>query len=280
MFLETPEVTVELTATERCGFHKYTFPASGQSHIILDLAHGIGNKPVEEALHVESQDTVSGYRISDGWGGKRAIYFVMQFSKPFESDGIEQNGLKLPNVREGHGKSVKAFFNYKTAANEVVIVKVGISGTSIEGARKNLAAEIPGWDFDAVRKAAVKQWEKVFDAVQIKTFDPHIRKNILRQFILDLPRLRHCSTTWTEPIAATTTKTTPEAKFQNYTTFSIWDIFRAEWPLMTLLQPGRVNDIVQTMLAEYRRAGTTHAAHLAALGQRNLVHDRLPFGGR
>lgn len=92
VFLETPNVTAELTATARCGFHKYTFPASDQSHLILDLAHGIGNTPVEAALHVENQNTVSGYRISDGWGGRRTIYFVMQFSKPFASFGIEQDG--------------------------------------------------------------------------------------------------------------------------------------------------------------------------------------------
>jgi len=107
VYLETPHVTAELTATARCGFHKYTFPASEQSHIMLDLEHGTGNQTVEAALHVENQTTVSGYRISDGWGGRRTIYFVMQFSRPFESAGIEQNGLKLPNVREGQGKSVK-----------------------------------------------------------------------------------------------------------------------------------------------------------------------------
>ncbi|HKW28545.1 MAG TPA: glycoside hydrolase family 92 protein, partial [Verrucomicrobiae bacterium] len=92
VFLETPGVTAELTATARCGFHKYTFPASDQAHLILDLAHGIGNQPVEAALQVESESTISGYRISEGWGGRRAIYFVMQFSRPFESFGIEQDG--------------------------------------------------------------------------------------------------------------------------------------------------------------------------------------------
>jgi len=253
--LETPGVTAELTTSTRCGLHKYTFPAADQSHVILDLEHGVGNNPTEGKLTVESQDTVSGYRFSDGWGGHRAIYFVMQFSKPFASCGIEENDKRLDgDARSAKGKSVKAFFNYKTAAGEAILVKVGISGSSIEGARKNLAAEIPGWDFESVRKAAVKQWRDVFKAVDIKTFDPHIAKTFYANLYLSC----------LAPVLFNDVDGTyrgfdhqdhPAAGFQNYTTFSIWDIYRAEWPLLTILQPGRVNDMVQSMLAEYKELG-------------------------
>ena len=252
VFLDTPGVTAELAATERCGFHKYTFPASAQSHIILDLGHGIGNKTVESGLHMDSPDTVSGYRISDGWGGKRAVYFVMQFSKPFESSGVEQDGRRLgADAHDAKGQIVKAFFNYQTASNEAVLVKVGISGTGIEGARKNLAAEIPGWDFEATHTAAVDQWQKVFNAVDIQTFDPHIQQTFYANLYM----------TCLAPVLFNDVDGTyrgydhqnhTNASFQNYTTFSIWDIYRAEWPLMMLLHPGRVDDMVQTMLAEYR----------------------------
>jgi predicted alpha-1,2-mannosidase len=251
VFLKDPKIAVELTATARCGFHKYTFPESDQAHIILDLVHNVGNEPVDAALHVENQNTVSGYRISDGWGGQRAIYFVMQFSKPFESCGIEQNGLKLPGAREGHGKSVKAFFNYKTAAGDVVLVKVGISGTGIEGARKNLAAEIAGWNFDAVRFAAVKQWKNVFNAVQIQTFDPHIRTTFYANLYLScLAPVLFNDVDGT--YRGYDNQNHAGTNFQNYTTFSIWDIYRAEWPLLTLLHPDRINDMVQSMLVQYR----------------------------
>jgi predicted alpha-1,2-mannosidase len=254
VLLETPVVTAELTASTRCGFHKYTFPASAQSHIILDLAHGIGNKPVEAALHVENQNTVSGFRISDGWGGKRTIYFVMEFSKPFESFGIEQDGERLAaNASDAKGKIVKAFFDYKTSNHEVVMIKVGISGTSIEGARKNLAAEIPDWNFDEVRAAAVKQWEKFLDAVQIQTFDPHIRKTFYAN--LYLTALAPTLFNDVDGVYRGYDHTNHSASFQNYTTFSIWDIYRAEWPLITLLHPARVNDMVQSMLAEYTELG-------------------------
>src|SRR5215471_18460500 len=95
VFLQDPKVTAELTATARCGFHKYTFPATDQAHMILDLVHGVDSRAIESTLQIEGNDTVSGSRISEGWGGRRAVYFVMQFSKPFGSFGIEQDATRL-----------------------------------------------------------------------------------------------------------------------------------------------------------------------------------------
>jgi predicted alpha-1,2-mannosidase len=168
VFLDDPKVTAELTATERCGFHRYTFPAAEDAHFILDLVHGVGNSPVDATLKVENKTTLSGSRISTGWGGRRAIYFVMEFSKPFESFGIEQDKQRVDQgLKEGRGRDLKAFFNYKTKANEKVLVKVGISGTGIDGARGNLAAELAGWNFDRVRSAAVGQWKDLLEAVEM-----------------------------------------------------------------------------------------------------------------
>lgn len=254
VFLDTPKVTAELTASARCGFHKYTFPASDQSHIILDLVHGVGNRAVETSLKVEDNNTISGYRISEGWGGKRAIYFVAQFSKPFDSFGIEQDGQRLAeDQHSAQGRRVKAFFNYKTAANEVVLVKVGISGTGIEGARKNLAAEIPKWDFEGTRAAAVKQWKNIFDTVQVQTFDPHLRTTFYANLYLSslAPTLFNDA----DGTYRGYDHQNHPGDFQNYTTFSIWDIYRAEWPLLGLLQPDRVNDMVKSMLVEYGELG-------------------------
>jgi len=250
VYLQTPGVTAEMTATTRCGFHRYTFPASNQSHFILDLAHGIGNDPIETSLHVENDHTISGYRISNGWGGRRVVYFVMEFSKPFDSFGIELNGRRLDGAHEATGKIVKAFFNYTTTAKEQILVKVGISGTGVDGARKNLSAEIPGWDFNGIRAAARKQWGKILDAIQIKTFDPDIEKTFYANLYM----------TALAPVTFNDVDGTyfgydhqnhPNPGFQNYTTISIWDIYRTEWPLLTLLHPAQVNDILQSMLLEY-----------------------------
>lgn len=254
VYLQTPGVTAELTATARCGFHRYTFPTSDQAHIILDLAHGIGNSPSQTSVHVDNATTLSGFRISDGWGGRREVYFVMQFSRPFTSYGLQQDGQRLPaGATEATGKQIKAFVNYRTTAGEAILVKVGLSGTGIAGARKNLAAEIPGWDFDGVRAAARQQWSKALDAVQIQTFDPHIR----RTFYTNLYQSYLAPTLYNDVDGAYRgmDHQVHAGNFQNYTTFSLWDIYRAETPLLMLLQPQRVNDMVQSLLTEYQQNG-------------------------
>jgi predicted alpha-1,2-mannosidase len=255
VFLDDPKVTAELTATERCGFHRYTFPAAEDAHFILDLVHGVGNNPVEATLKVENNTTISGSRISNGWGGRRAAYFVMVFSKPFESFGIEQDKQRLdPGMKEGRGRNLKAFFNYRTKANEKVLVKVGISGTGIEGARGNLQAEIAGWNFDRVHGAAVGQWKDLLDAVKIDTFDPRIRKTFYANLYLccQAPILFNDAD---RTYRGMDKKNHAGAAFQNYTIFSLWDTYRAENPLLTLLQPRRVDDMIQSLLAEYKESG-------------------------
>ncbi|BDI29313.1 hypothetical protein CCAX7_13640 [Capsulimonas corticalis] len=255
VFLKDPQVTAELTATDHCGLHQYTFPTADNAHIVLDLAHGVGDSPITTSISVENDTTISGSRVSSGWGGRRAVYFVMQFSRPFNSYGIESGGTRLPaGTKTAEDKEVKAFVDYGTQDHDQILVKVGVSATSVDGARKNLAAEIPGWDFDAVRNAAREQWSQALGAVQIETTDPHIRTtfytNLYESYLapvhyndadLSYRGLDHQIHTG--------------AKFQNYTTMSLWDTFRAENPLLTLLQPSRVPDIVQSLLAEYQQWG-------------------------
>jgi predicted alpha-1,2-mannosidase len=255
VFLQDPQVLAELTATARCGFHKYTFPAADHANIVLDLVHGVGNRAVEATMNFENDTTISGSRKSEGWGGRRDVYFVMEFSKPFASFGIEQGRERLSvGTRKGQGRDVKGFVSFKTAAKEVVLVKVGISGTGIEGARKNLAAEIPGWDFNRVHAAAVRQWTDLLDIVKIKTPDPHVRDTFYANVYLS------CQA----PILFNDVdgsyrgmdhKNHSAPGFQNYTIFSLWDTYRAEHPLLILLQPNRVDDMMQSMLAEYRESG-------------------------
>lgn len=255
VFLDDPGVMVELTATARSGFHKYTFPASENAHIVLDLQHGIGNNVARSGLTVENSTTISGYRLSNGWGGRRACYFVMQFSKPFAASGIEQDGRRLDGSAAGaEGRAVKAFVNYRTAANEAILVKVGISGTGIEGARKNLTTEIPGWDFNRVHNAAVRQWSDLLGAIQIETKDAKIR----RTFYSNLYQSYLSPVLFNDVDGAyrgADGKNHAGAGFQNYTTFSLWDTFRAQHPLLTLMQPNRVPDMVNSMIALYEERG-------------------------
>ena len=254
VFLETPKVNAELTTTERCGLHKYTFPASDKAHFILDLVHGIGSTATESSLKVENKTTISGYRTSKGWGGSRTVYFVMEFSKSFDSFCVDRDGQRLTNdLSEIRGKNLKAAVDYQTKADEVVLVKVGISGTSIVGAQKNLTAEIPGWDFETTHTAARQKWKKTFDVAEMASFDPRIRSTFYANLYLSC-----LSPTLFNDVDGTylgLDQKNHSGNFQNYTTFSIWDIYRAEWPLLGLIQPNRVNDMVKCLLAGYQELG-------------------------
>lgn len=255
VFLQTPQVTAEMTSTARCGFHRYTFPQTDAAHLVLDLAHGIGSSPIRETLKVENTTTLSGSRLSSGWGGRREVFFVMQFSRPFDAAGIEQDGQRLTSeTNTAEGQSVKAFVDYKTTTGEAILVKVGISGTGTEGARKNLDAEIPAWDFAATRAAAAAQWSKALNAVQIQTPDPHLRNTFytnLYQSYLAPVIYNDADGTY----RGLDHQNHPGSGFQNYTTFSLWDTFRAQAPLLTLLQPARVPDMTRSLLAEYQESG-------------------------
>ena len=255
VFLQEPKVTAELTATARCGFHKYTFPASDNAHIVLDVAHGVGNSVADSSIVVENNTTISGSRISDGWGGRRAVYYVIQFSRPFDAAGIQRGGERLGmDQKSANGKSLQAYVNYKTTAGEAIYAKVGISGTSVEGARKNLTAEIPAWDFNAALAAARSQWSGVLDRVQIDTPDPKVRRTFYSNFYQScLAPVLFNDVDGTYRGGDKQNHTTPG--FQNYTTFSLWDTFRAQHPLMTLVQPTRVPDFVSSMVALDRERG-------------------------
>ncbi len=259
VFLQKPRALAELSATARAGVHRYTFPASNQANIVVDLEHGIGNQVLESSLTIENPTTISGTRISQGWGGRREVYFVMQFSKPFGDleSGARQSSLKIDQTRVGNGiqtrlsgKAVKIALPFKTVEGEQIIVKVGISGTGIEGARRNLNAEIPGFDFPAVRQSALSQWNELLGKIKIESRDPKIRRTFATNFY------QSCLA----PVLFNDTDKTyrgldkrnhPGAKFDNYTTFSLWDTFRAQHPLLTVVAPTRVPDMVNSMLAHY-----------------------------
>ena len=255
VFLDDPKVNAELTATARAGFHRYTFPATDNAHVVLDLVHSIGCRVYEAGLTVEGRDTISGYRKTHGWAGDRSVYFVLKFSRPFESAGIEQDGTRqAAGTAAAKGAALKAFVNYKTAAGEALLVKVGVSGTGIDGARKNLAAEVPGWDFDGIRRQAQAQWDRTLGAIEVETPDPHVRAAFYSNLYLSClaPTLFNDAD---GTYRGMDRQNHAGAGFQNYTELSLWDTFRAENPLLTLVQPGRVSDIVRTMTAHYTELG-------------------------
>ena len=243
------QVKVELTATARAGFHRYTFPATTAGHVVVDLQHGIGNKVTEAQLTIEDNHTASGYRKSNGWGGDKVYYFVMEFSRPFDSAGVAQADKDVAG-KQTTGKETKGHFDFKTKAGEQILVRVGLSTVSVEGARKNLHAEIPNWNFDAVAKAARKQWDKALSVFAVETPDNNLKQTFytaLYHTMIAPTLLSDVDGQFRGP-----DEQVHQAKgYDYYTEISIWDTFRAENPLLTLTQPARVNDFVNTMLAHF-----------------------------
>lgn len=255
VFLQTPGVLAEMTATARCGLHKYTFPQSDSAHIIIDLGHGIGNDNYDGAVDVENDTTISGFRKTHGWASDRVVYFVAQFSKPFASFQLAHDDVQFANgTRTGTGAHLKAMVTFATGAGEPVLVKVGISGTSVDAARKNLQTEIPDFDFNRVRHAAEAEWTRALGQVQIDTFDPHIR----RTFYTNLYDSMLAPTLYDDvdgSYMGMDHKVHQANGFHNYTEFSIWDVYRAECPLLTILRPDMTRNITHSLITEYQQNG-------------------------
>jgi predicted alpha-1,2-mannosidase len=261
VFLEDYGIGVELTCTERTGFHKYTFPEGDQSHIIFDLTHR--DQVLESRLRIVGDSQVEGMRRSRQWALDQHVYFVAQFSKPFKNFGISQNEKITKNLREVTGENLKAFVQYATKDNETIFVKVGISAVSIDGARKNLETEIPDWDFSGIAGAADFKWNQALSKIRIEggtdeqstvfytamyhsLLNPNLYMDVDGQYRgmdLDVHRAED---------------------FVNYTVFSLWDTYRATHPLFTIIEPERTTDFIKTFLAHYEYGGRLPIWELAA----------------
>lgn len=256
--LDTPGVHAELTATTRCGMHRYRYPtlaAETQRGLLLDLAHGIACEVYAAELHLESATLVSGSRSTHGWAADKQVFFVIEFSQPFASVKVQQDGAERSAAIGDRisGKQIKAIFSQGSAA-EPLVVRVGISGASVDGARKNLAAEMAHWDFDAVARANQQEWGRALGVLNAE-----LPSRALNQTF--------ASSAYHGMIAPATFndvdgayrgqdhKNYPDPSFTKYTTLSIWDIYRGEFPFLMLMQPHRIGDIVKTLLADYRQLG-------------------------
>jgi len=258
VFLPEYKVNVELTATTRVGLQRYTFPKTESAHVVLDLWHGLGNQPTATKLTIENDHTVSGYRKEIATsclqgGGQKEYYFVAEFSKSFASSGINLNGKKYEG-NEAQGRDLKAHFDYTTGAGEKLVIRVALSTVSVEGARKNLRAEVNTWDFDAVAAVAKKEWNQTLGKIQVETADVNLKKTLYSAMY----RTQLTPVVFSDvdgQFRGPDNQVHQASGFDYYTDLSLWDTFRAEQPLLTLLQPHRVNDIVQTMLAHYKILG-------------------------
>ncbi|MDB5208199.1 MAG: glycoside hydrolase family 92 protein [Flavisolibacter sp.] len=266
--LDSYNILAELTSTERVGFHQYTFPKSDSAHIILDLMSGIYNyedKNVWTFLRIENDTLVTGYRQTNGWGRTRTLYFALSFSKPFTSYGAQNFSKRqvyrgfwskwnqAQNFPELAGKQLRAYFDFKTTEGEAIKLKFALSAVSTENAVLNLRTETPGWNFNQVKAEGQAKWEKELRKLTIETKDKETKEN----FYTALYHAFISPTIYMDvdgSYRGLDQNTHKADGFTNYTTFSLWDTYRALHPLFNIVQPKRNADMVQSMLAHYNQS--------------------------
>ncbi|TPG61740.1 GH92 family glycosyl hydrolase [Hymenobacter nivis] len=262
-------IRAELTATARVGFHKYTFPAGGkEAHVIIDLKEGIDNKTTDAYIEQVDPQTFVGYRFSKGWAPDRRVYFAIKTSVPVPQFAVYNEAQRLAG-KKGQGLAIKGVFNFAKAPG-TLLLKVGISPVSGANALANIQAEAPGWDFAQVEKAADARWNQELGKVTVETTDAVNR----RIFYTSLYHALFAPALFNDAngdYRGTDKKVYARAPFQNYTTFSLWDTYRAEQSLFTLAEPERVNDMMQSMLAIGRQQGKLPIWHLMGSETNTMV---------
>ncbi|MEN7548506.1 GH92 family glycosyl hydrolase [Rapidithrix thailandica] len=256
VWLEDPKIQVELTATERAGFHKYTFDNASNPSVVLDLSYAVNwDRPTKTFIRIENDSTVSGYRFSKGWADDQRVFFHIQFSKPFTSfQAASDTLIQEKGQTEIESQAAKALFAFDLTEKEEVLVKVGISSASAEGAKNNLYAEIPAWDFAQVRQDAENKWEKELQKVKVNSQDKEL-KTIFYTALYHSQLAPVLHSDRDGMYKGANGEYIKAEGFDYYTTFSLWDTFRANNPLFTILQQDRVNDMIRSMLAFYKEHG-------------------------
>jgi len=262
VILEDHKIRAELTATTRVGMHQYTFPKSDEAHIILDLTSGIYNydkKNVWTFVRVENDTLITGYRQTNGWARTRTVYFAMSFSKPIKSYGqaAQEKSVyrgfwgrfdQAKNFPEMAGQNLKLFFDFNTEEGEKIKIKMALSPVSSAGALENMKKEVPDWDFEKVKKQSQEIWNKELNKIQIET----IAKEDLVNFYT---AMYHAFLGPTEYIdldgnyKGLDMNVHNAENFKNYTSYSLWDTYRALHPLFNIVQQERNSDMISSMLA-------------------------------
>ena len=257
-------VTVELTASERAGMMRFTFPQSEQACIMTDLQHFLSGKRFKliwSHVRVEDPATITGFHLVNGWARERYLYFAARYSRPFDHYRIMSNGKEVKydsfvtyrfrSRNEAAGTNLQFLAEYKTRPNEVIFVKVSVSAVSAANALQNLDSEIPkaDWDFDRIVRQTRDKWDRELSRIEIEgsqrdkeTFytgmyhaflAPNLYEDVNGEYRGLDSNIHHAK------------------GFQNYAIFSLWDTFRSTHPLFALIQSQRDSDMIQSLLAHY-----------------------------
>jgi len=265
VLLDKHQIKAEMTTTSRVGIHRYTFPKSDASHLILDLTAGIYNyeaKNVWTVVRVLNDSTIVGYRQTNGWARTRTVYFAIKTSKAFKNYGAKYEDAKQVyagfwrkfdqknNFPDLAAHQIKMNLDFDTKDGEEVLMKVALSPVSMKNALANMEHEAPDWNFENYVKAGQKSWEQELNKVQVDM----LNKEDLINFYTAMYHASLMPTVYMDVNGEYKglDQEVHQAKgFTNYTSFSLWDTFRAFHPLMNLINPTRNADMVSSMMAHY-----------------------------
>ena len=264
VYLGDSEVFASLTTTMHCGFHKYMFPKSDESHIILDLVESVVSEKINAAeINIINDSTISGIRHTKAWANDQYVYYYAVFSKPFTSWGISKNGQKDNSSKSVNSDSLKAWFTFNTSAKETILLKVGISSVDINGAKNNLEKEIPNWDFKNTRSNAKLAWEKQLGRIDAEGGSME-QKRIFYTALYHSFVAPNQSSDYDGRYRGHDGNIHTNPSLKMHTVFSLWDTFRALHPLFTIVQRERTEHLINSMLEMYSHDGLLPVWELAA----------------
>jgi predicted alpha-1,2-mannosidase len=252
-------VDVELTASERVGFHQYHFPAGKQARVLIDLKEGINDQSTETYIQKVDATTLLGCRFSKGWAKDQWLFFAIKSSLPLDQFTLYDNNQPL-NRDSAKGKAIKGLISFDKAPASLQL-KVSISPVSADNALANIQAEIPHWDFNKVVKEADAKWNKELSTISIQTKDEK-NKRIFYTALYHTMINPSLFNDHNGDTRGADKKVYNKVPYGTYSVFSLWDTYRAVHPLYTLVQQQRVSDMVNTMLAIYQQQGKLPIWHL------------------
>lgn len=255
VLLKDEKIQAELTASVHVGVHRYTCSDGDQLKLWLDLDHSANKgswnrRIIQSQLRMVSPTVVEGYRIITGWAKLRKIYFHLEFSQPVLSNQLYDGNRMYENTPVINGTELRGLFCFDKKWNKELICKVALSPVSIENARLNMAAEVPGWDFEYIARAAETSWEKELKKIIIQGTD--LQKKIFYTALYHTMVQPNTMSDVNGEYMASDYVTRSVAKGEvHYSTFSLWDTFRAAHPLYTLIHTHRIPDFVKSMMRQY-----------------------------
>ena len=265
VILDDYNTKVELTAGERVAMQRYTFPQTDDAHIIVELQESNTSAETihESFITIESDNAISGFRRTGQWANDQYLYFYAEFSKPFVGFGICSDNIEYPNMKHAEGKDLQAWLDFDATDGNPIVMRVATSAVDVEGAKKNLTAEINDFDFDALAAKTYQQWNDELNRININTVVNAEDKDVF------YTSLYHCFVvpnlfSDVDGRYRAHDKNVYQSESPRYTIFSLWDTFRTEHPLLSLIQRERSVDIINTFINNYETGGLLPVWELAA----------------